>query len=185
MGKGLALKGRALEEYLVAGVRLQDRAAMAALVRLRGPRLLVHATRLLGNREEAQDAVQEAWIEIFRNLSKLRSDAAFAAWATRIVTRRCARIISGNQKIREIARELAPITETETETRSDDARIVQAALATLPPAQSATVALFYLEEMSLAEVAVALDVPVGTVKSRLSLARERLKTQLKGASYGS
>lgn len=177
----MANKQRALEEYLVAGARLRDPAAMQSLVQLRGPRLLVHATRLLGNRDEAQDAVQDAWIEIFRNLRQLRNDAAFAAWATRIVTRRCARIISGNQRVRKIAEELAPITETATEGVSEDQQLVQQAIAALSPAQAATVALFYLDEMSLAEVAVALDVPVGTVKSRLSQARERLKAHLKGA----
>lgn len=160
---------------------MRDPATMSDLVRLRGPRLLVHATRLLGNRDEAQDAVQDAWIEIFRDLKKLRVDAAFPAWATRIVTRRCARIISGNQRTRKIAEELAPITETAVETPIDDMTLVQDAIAELPPQQAATVALFYLEDMSLAEVSVALDVPIGTVKSRLSLARERLKAQLKGA----
>ncbi|SHH72872.1 RNA polymerase sigma factor [Cognatishimia maritima] len=174
-------KERAYEEFLVASARLNDAEAMAALVQLRGPRLLVHATRLLGNRDEAQDAVQDAWIEIFRALRQLRSDAAFAAWATRIVTRRCARIIAGNQRTRAIARELAPLTETAATENSDDVQLVQEAIASLPPQQAATVALFYLEDMSLAEVAVALDVPVGTVKSRLSLARERLKAHLKGA----
>lgn len=177
----MATKERALEEFLVAGARMRDPAAMSDLVRLRGPRLLVHATRLLGNRDEAQDAVQDAWIEIFRNLKGLRADAAFPAWATRIVTRRCARIISGNQRTRKIAEELTPITETEAETPSNDLKLVQDAIAALPPQQAATVALFYLEDMSLAEVSVALDVPIGTVKSRLSLARERLKAQLKGA----
>lgn len=180
----MAHKKRALEEFLVAGARLKDPAAMTSLVKLRGPRLLVHATRLLGNRDEAQDAVQDAWIEIFRNLSHLRSDAAFPVWATRIVTRRCARIISGNVRTREIAAALVPVTETETadprDDLPDDLQVLRAAIATLPPDQAATVALFYLEDMSLAEVAVALDVPVGTVKSRLSLARKRLKTHMKG-----
>lgn len=176
----MAHKKRALEEFLVAGARLKDPAAMTSLVKLRGPRLLVHATRLLGNRDEAQDAVQDAWIEIFRNLSHLRSDAAFPVWATRIVTRRCARIISGNVRTREIAAALVPVTETETADPTDDLQVLRAAIATLPPDQAATVALFYLEDMSLAEVAVALDVPVGTVKSRLSLARKRLKTHMKG-----
>ncbi|MDC0736892.1 RNA polymerase sigma factor [Cognatishimia sp. SS12] len=176
-------KRRALEEYLVAGARLNDRAAIADLVRLRGPRLLVHATRLLGNRDEAQDAVQDAWVEILRDISKLRVDAAFAAWATRIVTRRCARIISGNQRNRRIAQDLAPLTDFAAAPMVDDQAAVRRAIADLPAAQGAAVALFYLEDMSLAEVAVAMDVPLGTVKSRLSHARERLRESLKGAYH--
>lgn len=177
----MTAKRRALEEYLVASARLRDRAAIEALIKLRGPRLLVHATRLLGNRDEAQDAVQDAWIEILRDLGKLRVDAAFAAWATRIVTRRCTRIIAGNQRSRAIAQELLPLTEEICETAQDDRALLRRAIDTLPPAQGAAIALFYLEDMSLAEVAVAMDVPAGTVKSRLSLARERLRESLKGA----
>lgn len=173
---------RAYEELLVAEARLKDPAAIAALVRLRGPRLLVHATRLLGDRDLAQDAVQDAWVEILRGLPGLRSTAAFPAWATRIVTRRCARIIKTLQKGRAIEAGLAPLQDA-TVAPSDlqpDQDSLRWALDQLPPDQSATIALFYLEDMRLAEVAIALDIPEGTVKSRLSNARARLKDLLKG-----
>ena len=55
---------------------------------------------------------------------------------------------------------------------------MRAAIAALPPAQAATVALFYLEDLSVAEVATALDVPVGTVKTRLMHARTKLRALL-------
>ena len=59
-------KERALEAYLVASARLGDRRAMSGLVRLRGPRLLAHATRLLGERDAAHDVVQESLTPIPR-----------------------------------------------------------------------------------------------------------------------
>ncbi len=54
------------------------------------------------------------------------------------------------------------------------------AIKTLPPEQQAAIALFYLEDMSVAEVAVALDVPAGTVKTRLMHARRKLRDALEG-----
>ena len=59
-----------------------------------------------------------------------------------------------------------------------DAKAVRRAIAALPPDQAATIALFYLEEMSVAEVALALDVPAGTVKTRLMRARQQLQEAL-------
>lgn len=173
-------KGRAYEEYLVAEARLRNPQAVSALIRLRGPRLLVHATRLLGERDLAQDAVQEAWIEILRGLPGLRNHAAFPAWATRIVTRRCARIIRGLQRTRAITRDAPPISTVVAGSPVDDQQQLRWAIDQLPPAQAATIALFYLEDMRLSEVAIALDVPEGTVKSRLSLARRTLRDLLKG-----
>jgi RNA polymerase sigma-70 factor (ECF subfamily) len=170
-------KKRAYEEFLVAEARLGQRAAAEALVAHRGPRLLVHATRLLGNRDEAQDAVQEAWIEIFAGLKSLRSDAAFPVWALRIVSRRCAKLIRTKQRDRTIATDCTPEATDHT---PSEARDLARAIAGLPRPQAATIALFYLEDLTLAEVAIALDVPIGTVKSRLSQARKTLKSTLEG-----
>ena len=173
-------KRRAYEELLVVEARTGDRSAIEALVRLRGPRLLVHATRLLGDRDQAQDAVQEAWVEILRGLPGLRAAAAFPAWSTHIVTRRCVRIIKGLQKGRALAAELTPLIETEQPEPDDEAARLRWAIDQLPAEQAATIALFYLEDMRLTEVAIALDIPQGTVKSRLSKARGALRALLEG-----
>lgn len=179
-------KSRILEDYLVASAKLGDRQAFAQLVELRGPRLLSHATRLLGNREEARDAVQEGWIDIFRGLAGLRDPMSFPAWATRIVTRKCARLIKGKTSQRKLERELvlegdlASELDTPDLAAASDAEQVRAAIETLPPTHAATIALFYLEDMSVAEVAVALDVPAGTIKTRLMHARQKLKHFLTG-----
>ena len=67
-----------------------------------------------------------------------------------------------------------------TEPSFPDVDGVRRAIRTLPPEQQAAIALFYLEEMSVAEVAVALDVPAGTVKTRLMHARRKLRGVLEG-----
>ncbi len=166
-------KDKAYIAYMVGLARLGERTAFDKLVQHFGPRLFAHAYHLLGHREEARDAVQEAWLEIMRGLPKLHKDHAFMAWAYRITSRRCARVIDRNVKARAVEAEM-PMEPFE------DARSVRTAIERLKPVQAATIRLFYIEEMSLREVAMAMDVPTGTVKSRLAAARNQLKTHLKG-----
>jgi len=175
-------KERILDAYLVASARLGDREALGALARRWNGKLLAHAWRLLRDREGAKDAVQESWAEMLRGLSRLRDDGAFAAWAYRIVSRRCARHIGRIQGERRLVEEAvaAPVEERRTEPSSLDVDAVRRTIKTAPPEQQAAIALFYLEEMSVAEVAVALDVPAGTVKTRLMHARRKLRAALEG-----
>lgn len=172
---------RIVEEYLVILAQMGSRHALERLIALRGPRLLVHATRLMGNRDEARDVLQDAWIDIMRGLPKLADPRAFPAWATRITTRHCAKAIHSNIRRRELKQELNAADEHMSPFEDDwsaDAAIVRKAIAALPANQRAAIALFYLEEMSVAEVSVALDIPVGTVKTRLMHARKKLKANL-------
>jgi RNA polymerase sigma-70 factor (ECF subfamily) len=137
----------------------------------------------MGDREEARDVVQDSWVDIVRGLSRLTDPRAFPAWATRIVTRRCARTIRGKVRTRKLAQEFgvtAERTSAPEGERAVDAVVIRRAIAALPEGQNAAIALFYLDEMSVTEVSVALDIPVGTVKTRLMHAREKLKTALKG-----
>ena len=175
-------KERILDAYLVASARLGDREALGALARRWNGKLLAHAWRLLGDRESAKDAVQESWAEMLRGFSRLRDDGAFAAWAYRIVSRRCARQIGRIQGERRLAEEVAtaPAEDGPAEPSSLDVDAVRRAIKTLPAEQQAAIALFYLEDMSVAEVAVALDVPAGTVKTRLMHARRKLRGALEG-----
>lgn len=175
--------GRIYEELLVQQARAGNQTALGHLAELRGPRLLIHATRLLGDRDMARDVVQDAWIDILRGLPGLREPRAFASWATRIVTRRVAQYIKGRVSDRATTERLALEGDTvqpEAGPAASDARSVRAAIEDLPPDQAATIALFYLEDMSVAEVAIALDIPRGTVKTRLMHARDKLKSALKG-----
>jgi RNA polymerase sigma-70 factor (ECF subfamily) len=176
---------RALDEYLVASARIGDRRAFGLLVRRWSPRLVRHAWRLIGDEEAAMDAVQEGWVEIVRGLPGLADTGAFPAWALRIVSRRCARWIgrvARDRRLHEgIRREpLAEVADLSATWLDFDR--VRHAMTRLPAEQRAAIALFHLEEMSVAEVAVALDVPAGTVKTRLMHARRRLRAALEGES---
>ena len=175
-------KERILDAYLVASARLGDREAFANLVLRWNSKLIAHAWRLLRDREGAKDAVQESWAEMLRGLSRLRDEEAFAAWAYRIVSRRCARQIARMKGDRRLAEQMAaaPADDSLAEAAAPDVDALRRAIRALPPEQQAAIALFYLEEMSVAEVAVALDVPAGTVKTRLMHARRKLRGAWEG-----
>ena len=174
---------RALDEYLVASARIGDRRAFGLLVRRWNGKLLAHAWRLLGDGEKARDAVQDGWNEIVRGLPKLADTRAFPAWAYRIVSRRCGRLIGQARQDRRLRNAIENEVREDSYEASDDRldfERVRQAMAALPVEQRAAIALFHLEELSVAEVAVALDVPVGTVKTRLMNARRRLRAALEG-----
>ncbi|MEE4212521.1 MAG: sigma-70 family RNA polymerase sigma factor [Parvularcula sp.] len=171
-----------LDEYLVVSAKGGDSNAFAMLVRRWQKKLIAHAWRLTDDREAAQDAVQTGWSDIVRGLPRLQDEQAFPAWAYRIVSRACAKQIDRKVQRRKIIEALASEASPEpqsAETGVDGQRLRQAVRA-LPPEQRAAVALFHFEELSVAEVAVALDVPMGTVKTRLMHARRKLRAAMEG-----
>ncbi len=183
-------KARIFDEYLAASARAGDRAAFTRLAERWQPKLLAHAFRLLGEGEAARDIVQEAWADITRGLSRLDDARAFPAWAYRIVTRRAADQIRKRQRERKLsaayASEVKSMPQVESAAEmSADAAPLRAAMATLPAEQRAAIALFYTEDFSVAEIAAALNVPAGTVKTRLMHARRKLRAALEGGeSHG-
>lgn len=179
---------RSLDAYLVAAAQAGDRKALDRLSRLWQPRLEAHAMRLLGDRTTAQDAAQDSWIAILRGLSSVRDRRSFGAWAYRIVTRRSARTIAQLQRDRAFTQRVIREAQTHAETgapmptEADERGRLKQAMATLPPKQYAAIALHYFEEMSVAEIAIALDTPEGTVKTRLMHGRKQLSELMEGES---
>lgn len=174
---------RVLGEYLVIAAQGGDRAACGQLARLWQPALLRHAMRLTGERELARDTLQDAWIDILRGLGGLADAAAFPAWAYRIVTRKSAATVRGLQRRRQTGAALA----AEPEAADDGERKAEAladrgplakALADLPIEQRTAMALFYIDDFTVAEIAVALSVPAGTIKTRLMHGRRKMRTAL-------
>lgn len=175
---------RIFDEYLVACARNGDRNAFELLAKRWQRRLVAHAWRLLGEHDLARDAAQEGWVEIVRGLASLEDERAFPAWAYRIVSRRCARSARRLGRQRRLAEALAHQPEPEAPGPDAPDHLgfdhVRNAIRSLPPEQRAALALFHFEEMSIAETAVALDVPAGTVKTRLMHARRKLRAILEG-----
>lgn len=176
---------RIYDEFLVAAAVTGDRRSLARLVERWQPRLWRYARRVLGDTDRAKDVAQEAWMEILKGLARLDDVAAFPAWAYRIVTRRCQRTLAA------AGRTWTTLDGDDTEYVVDEpdgtsteylaeVSIVLDAVRQLPAAQRAAMALFYLEDLSVAEIAVATDVPPGTVKTRLLHARRKIRALLGG-----
>lgn len=177
-------KEQLLDEYLVASARIGDRKAFDLLARRWQGKLVAHAWRLTGDVDLAREAAQEGWIEIVRGLGRLRDERAFPAWACQIVSRRCARRIGHLRQDRALkasaAAEPAVLSVPPEENDAPAMARLRAAIAALPPEQRAAIGLFHLEDMDVAEVATALNVPAGTVKTRLMHARRKLRAVLEG-----
>ena len=176
---------RIFDEYLASAARAGDSKAFARLAGRWQPKLLAHAWRLSGDAELARDIAQDAWADIMKALPRLDDAAAFPSWAYRIVTRRAADTIRRAQRRRTLNNAVAAETESAIEApdgieNSADAQTLRKAINALPNDQRATVALFYMQDLSVAEIAAALGVPAGTVKTRLMHARRKLRAALEG-----
>jgi len=169
------------DELLVLQCQAGDRDALKLLITRWQPRLTRLAWRLTGERESARDAVQEAWLAIVRGLRRLHDPATFRTWAYRIVRNKCAdwtrRRVTHRRATNRLQEE-APKATGEAPGPSDEIERLRAAMATLPHEQRTALTLHYSDELSVVEIARVLDIPAGTVKSRLFHARQRLKEVL-------
>lgn len=171
---------RVYDELLVTLVRAGNPEAGERLAARWQPRLLRTARRLLNNQEQAKDAVQETWVGICRGWMSLDDPAKFPAWAFSILHRKCADRIRVAQKQR--AHETDTIADAPIQSGVVDAISVSQAFTQLSPDMRAAAVLYFSEGLTLAEIAIATDVPVGTAKSRIFHARQKLKAILDGES---
>lgn len=163
---------KAFDEYVVLLAQGGDREAFAKLAERWRPRHFAHARRLLGNHDAAADAVQEAWVGIVLGLRRLKRPELFPAWSFSIVTRRCQDRMRRNGRSPPMDPDADPAAP---DSDAGEAADLRRALASLPPDQRAVVALFYLEGLTIPELAAAVNAPAGTVKSRLFHARRALR----------
>lgn len=172
-----------LDEYLVTRSQLGDGDAFRRLVG-RWHRLLVqHAAHITRDHEAARDIAQESWIGIVRGLGTLRDPGRFRPWAMRIVANKARDWIRRQQSKRRLAKQVEEEVEGSTglapeDPAGNDLGRVRAGLAELHADQRVILTWFYLEEMSVREIADVLSVPAGTVKSRLFKARKTLRRRL-------
>jgi RNA polymerase sigma-70 factor (ECF subfamily) len=121
------------------------------------------------------DICQETWLAIARGLHRLDDPAAFAPWAYRIATRKAADWTRGRVRDRRLTDAPSPSASSPP---SDDTERVREAIGRLPPERRAILSMHYADGLALTHIAQALQVPVGTVKSRLHAARAELKRVL-------
>lgn len=178
-------KQKAYSEWLVVRCQQGDRSALEKLLALWKSRYFTFARYRLDDKDAAQDVLQDALLAICRNLHRLSDPGSFPRWSFTIVERRCVdwqrtrirdreRLARGYEADAHIANSQAnPIAEA-VDAKMDSERM----LALLDSELRALLRLYYLEEMSIGDIAEVLDLAVGTVKSRLFYARKKLQEKL-------
>lgn len=134
---------------------------------------------ILRNEDDVYDAIQESLIKMYKNIQNLQNAEAFKSWSRKIIVNSCYDIINKNKKVIDINSKLINIYE---ETREDTYECEDEVVKLLDKLEKdlrLTTVLYYYNELSMKEISDMLKIPEGTVKSRLSRAREKLYEILK------
>lgn len=172
-------KRAAFDAYLVVRCQAGDVQALQELLRHWYGRLYGFALGQLQDAEAAKDATQDSLVSISRGIHRLDDPASFPKWAYQIVVRRCA-----DWQRREIRWRSRHVTDTAAVIdrapagavdRDPETEAVRRAIGRLEPELRSVVRLYYFDAFSLKDISELLEVPVGTIKSRLFYARKKLK----------
>ncbi|AOM84294.1 RNA polymerase sigma factor SigW [Salisediminibacterium beveridgei] len=181
-----------LVKKLVLEVRKGNQKAYEELVDLYKDQVYHIAYRMLGNMHEAQDISQEAFLRAYMNIDSYDIDRKFSTWLFRITTNLTIdRIrkrkpdfhledpIAGTDGMDHHARFVAdmPLPEDQV-VQLEQQEWIQKEILALPPKYRAAIVLKYIEDKSLKEISEILNMPVGTVKTRIHRGREALKKRL-------
>jgi RNA polymerase sigma-70 factor (ECF subfamily) len=177
------------DESLMARIQDGDHRAFTVLVRRHSARFYAHAWRMTGNRAEAEDSVQDAFLKLWRNPASFDAGRGnrFTTWFYRVVTNAA---IDRQRRKRETAdtdaldrfESGAPLQD-EALQRDERQTALEAAIAALPERQMAALNLCFYEELSNAEAAEILDVKVKALESLLMRAKATLKQTLGAAGW--
>lgn len=170
-----------------------DHNAFGEVVEIYKDKVFQICFRMLGNRQEAEDLSQEAFVRAFVNIRSFNIDMKFSTWLYRIATNLCIDRLrkkkpdyyldaevpgsEGLNMYSQIASDMA-IPEEEVESLELQ-ETIQAEIMKLPEKYRSVIVLKYIEELSLKEISEILDLPVGTVKTRIHRGREALRKQLR------
>lgn len=181
------------DRLLVERAQRGDRAALHELIRKHQERAYQYAFRLARDTDEAADVVADAFVRVASAIKRFKGDSAFTTWLYRIVTNCYLDHRKRERNRRTLSLDSSPNADEDEGTREVedpsarpdlDAEGVQRravigrALLRLPEFQRAMIILYHMEERSYEEIAESLELPLGTVKSRLNRARVSLRELL-------
>lgn len=178
---------------LIDRARDGDRSAFDQLVLKYEARAYQYAFRLTRDPEQAGDVVSDAFLRVYSALKNFRGQSAFSTWLYRIVTNcfldrkkrdKDSNNVSLDSSVNigdgEVERQYEDDSDGPAEIAERNARetAIQDALGSMPEYQRAMLIMYHVEGLSYEEISDALDLPIGTVKSRLNRARVALREQL-------
>lgn len=178
--------GRTQDAWIALRCQAGEQNGFEDLVAVMERPLLYYATKLTGNAETALDVLQEVWIKVFRTIRKLNDPGSLRPWLYRITHG-----VAVNRVREHVSRERAEEAHgagtqdaAEPLFTKDDAAAIHDALNGLTPKHREVLVLHFLEEFSLAEIAMVVGCSEGTVKSRIHYAKREMKQILSGGGYG-
>jgi len=155
--------------------------AFSALITMYKGQVFRHAYAMVNDRMEAEDIAQEAFVKAYYSLSKLDHEYAFVSWLTRIVTNLCYDRLKKIQKKTSMQTEIdeQEVSKSASNIEQANMRIqLQEAMKKLSPEHRSVLVLRDIQGYSYNEIAKIVDIPLGTVKSRINIARKILKNEL-------
>ena len=174
------------DELLVIRCQLGERAAFDELTERWHPPLWKYLRRVAGSDDAAKDVAQDVWLRVLRGIGRLRDGSRLRPWLFGVARRalmdrlrqQYAGVVDTDVDVAELA------ADQPADSFEEEIAAMEHELERLPVTEREVLTLFYLRELSLAEVAEVLAVPAGTVKSRLFRARRLLRHALdsKGTS---
>jgi len=171
------------ETELVTRAQVGDRNAFTELVRIHAQGVLNVIYRMCGDMQIAEDAAQEAFIQAWLNFSSYRPRTSLRNWLYRIAINAVTDMLRKEKRILPDAIEDLHLTDPRPDpeallSQEERSILMQKAVLSLPDASRTVLVLREYEGFSYHEIADALDIPVGTVMSRLNYARNLLKARL-------
>ena len=173
---------------LIRRSREQDPDAQEELVRAAQNRVYYHCKKMLKHEEDARDAAQDVLLTMITNLDKLKEPAAFWGWVNGITANRCKHLLTtphkewqipedeeGNSMLEHVENLDETLVPDKALDNEETRRMILGLVDDLPPEQRMSVLFYYYDEMSVKQIAEAMDTSEGTVKSRLNYARKSIK----------
>ena len=162
--------------------RRRNVAAWDELVERWNDRLLYYLRRLIDHEHDAKNALQEVWLKAFRNIRSLRDRSRLAPWLYTIARRTAMDHFRTEYARRETQdcelMENQTVDEREEQLILENAELVHFGLGQLRIQEREVLTLFFLDDLRIGEIAAVLEIPEGTVKSRLFKARRDLRRVL-------
>ena len=166
------------DQELIERIRAGARDEFEILVRRHNQRLYRAARAIMKTDDEAEDIVQQAWLEVFRNLGQFRGDAAFTTWATRIAVNAAINHARKRPIIAEVADGIAHEKPDEEAERAELGKLLEECLERLPQGNREVMVLRDVLELDTAETAELLGVSEEAVRVRLHRARAAVAASL-------
>jgi RNA polymerase sigma-70 factor (ECF subfamily) len=166
------------DETAIERCRTGDAEAFRHLVERYQAEAMGHAVAILANREDAADAVQEAFVKAFRALDRFDTGRRFYPWFYTILRHDCLKRVVLRQRMSPAECEEADILAPAADSGKERTALLQSALLALSAEERELITLKHLDGLSYAQLAERLEIPPGTVMSRLYHARCRLRERL-------